>query len=111
MQAGAGEEMLSAMMFSTPEFLCILPAAEALACPLPAAEAAQRVKTVAADPEVLLPGRERNRRACQPGGTFSCVAVQALAALCQPAKGTGATAQAQLWSQLGNSASEFQSPK
>lgn len=66
---------------------------------------------MAADPKVLLPGRERNRWACQPGEMFSCVVVQALAALCQPAKGTGATAQAQLWSQLGNSTSDFQFPK
>lgn len=56
---------------SAPEFLCATPSSRGTGLPRasvsPGDEVAQRVKTVAADPDVVLPGRERNRWVSQPG--------------------------------------------
>lgn len=89
-----GDALWDDVPHSAPEFLCITPSSRGTSLPRasasPAAEAAQRVKTVAADPDVLLPGRKRNRWVCQPGWELPCVVVQALAALRLSAKGTRA---------------------
>lgn len=70
-------------------FLCATPSLPR-APALPAAGAAQRGKTMAADPKVPLPGRGRNRWVCQPGWKLQCVVVRASAALRLSAKDTHA---------------------
>lgn len=60
-----GDALWGDVLHSAPEFLCTTPNSRGTSLPraslLPAAEVAQRLKTVAVDPEVLLPAAAQRK--------------------------------------------------